>query len=171
MRIPAWARKLPWPMIDDASRKHKLEPELIASVIMVESAGNPAACRFEPQYRYTWNTRDFAELIGCTEPTMKVMQKSSYGLMQVMGGVAYEHGLHHEVKSWQRWPTALCDSELGIEYGCRHLALKKREYGEDACRIYAAYNAGSVRMSKGGMFLNQRNVDHFYKYYKELTEL
>jgi len=79
---------------------------------------------------------------------------------QVIGTVAREH-------NFRGWFPELCRPELGILYGCKHL---KKFFGiyrttED---VVAAYNAGGVRKTKGGMYENQRYVDKVMKIYRQL---
>lgn len=166
--VPDWALKLDWDLIREKASVHQLEPELIAAVIQTETGGNTFAVRFERNYKYTFAIQELAEQIGCTVDTMERMQKTSYGLMQVMGAVAYEHGLLKEEEKFSRWPTALTLPSLGIEYGCRHLKRRANIHGDDAAAIYAAYNAGSVVKTAGGFYINQIAVDRFYSFYRAL---
>lgn len=168
--IPNWAKKLDWYLIQRKALKYGLDQDLVAAVIQVESAGNPFAIRYERNYRWTFNVNMLAQDISCTPDTMEQMQKTSYGLMQVMGGVAYEHGLAREKDYDYRWPTSLIMPEMGVEYGCRHLKAKQRVIGDDPARIYAAYNAGSAIKTDGGLYINQRAVDRFYAFYLELRD-
>lgn len=167
---PDWALRLDWNLIREKASKYDLEPELVAAVIQKESSGNTYALRYEPNYRWTFSVSDLAALIGCTNDTMEKMQKTSFGLMQVMGGVAYEHGLHREENIYQRWASCLVIPEIGVEYGCRH--IKRKSLGlSDVADIYAAYNAGSVRKTAGGFYVNQLVVDGFMKLYRELKNV
>lgn len=90
---------------------------------------------------------------------MRMAQKTSWGLMQIMGGVAYELG-------FKGWPGELLDPETNLYYGCEFLIGKIFLYGdEDPARLYAAYNAGSPRF-ENGRYRNQRNVDNFMLIYQ-----
>jgi hypothetical protein len=141
-----------------------LEPLMVAAVIIQESAGFTCAMRHEPTWRYSYPTVDmmaFAENIGSTVETEKMGQKTSWGLMQVMGTVAREHG-------FTGWFTELCDPLEGIKYGMKHLQSKRIRYGTMAEAI-SAYNAGSPRKTSGGMFHNQKYVDSVMRHYQDLN--
>jgi len=159
---PSWLKN--HPDVSKVSEKYGLEPELVHAVIQIESAGNRFAIRHEPQWSYYWSVRELAEQVGSSINTERSGQATSWGLMQVMGTVAREHG-------FRGWFPELCEVEGGIDYGCRHLKVMAERWGTDPARLYAAYNAGSVRMTDGGMFVNQLHVDRFMRYYRELTDI
>lgn len=146
-----------------------LPPQLVAAIVIVESSGNPAAWRVEPFYRWLWNPRsntpyrsshtglnppdDFVGTPGHSKATAWVGQKTSWGLMQIMGAVARELG-------FKGWFPELCQIDKGIEYGCRHLhnlTRFKGRYGWEG--VIAAYNAGTPRRKPGGWFENQEYVN------------
>lgn len=104
----------------------------------------------------------------CTEDTMRIMQMCSWGLCQVMGSVAYEHGLDKEFSVARKWPTSLLNPAIGLKYGCLHLKLNYDKWGPNPEHVYAAYNAGSVRFRGDGKLVNQENVDRFFRFYKAL---
>ena len=144
------------------SNSTELDWRLVSSIIMIESACNTWRPRFEPAYKWLYFARDIAPIAGVTYETMEVMQKTSWGLMQVMGAVAYELGLPHD-----QVPTQLCLPHIGIDYGCRLLTKLFQRYNSET-DVIAAYNAGSPRKTSGGMYANQRYVD---KVWQRLTEL
>lgn len=170
-----WVTKLPWDLIREKAREHNLEPEIIAAVIQTESGGNPFAIRCEASkfmdsngivilhsnWKYFLEPESFADTINSTRATEFAGQMTSWGSCQVMGAVAREHG-------FKGWFPELCEWNIGIEYGCRHLKQKAQRYGSDPAELYASYNAGMPKKTAGGMFINQRNVDHFMKNYREL---
>lgn len=154
-----------WPQIEYYAKHLDLEVPLIAATIAVESLGNTFAYRYEPNYKWLYgsdDTKEFARIGGMTVETNLVCQKSSYGLMQVMGGVFYEYQGHQ----FEKTPLTMLLPEVGLKYGCIHLKAKQQKYGEDAAHTYAAYNAGSVQKTSGGMFFNQKNVDRFDHFYR-----
>lgn len=61
---------------------------------------------------------------------------ASYGLMQVMYPVALELGAEF------RFPTELCDPEMGIEWGCRILRKKLEIAKSDIVKALLFYNGG-----------------------------
>jgi soluble lytic murein transglycosylase-like protein len=82
-----------------------------------------------------------------------MLQKTSIGLMQVMGGVYRQYG-------YKGWLSAIFSSpENQLDYGCRHLAAKIEKYGLSPG--ISAYNAGSPTNA------NQAYVDRVLKYAEE----
>lgn len=166
---PSWIEDLPVSLINRYARFYNIDAVFLAAVVKIESGGNPNAVRFEPNYQYTSMIRQLADAIECSPATMEVMQKTSWGLMQVMGSVAFELGLAAEKDFNNRWPTSLLIPERGMTYGCMHLKKKINAYGNDVDTVYAAYNAGSPRMTEsGGFFVNQTHVNKFRQFYNAL---
>jgi hypothetical protein len=95
-----------------AAAKHALDPALVCAVIEQESAWDTHAIRYEPGFR----TRYVAP--QGLPPTEEIARSISWGLMQVMGQLAREHGFHGKFLS------ALCDPATGLEIGCAALAAK-----------------------------------------------
>jgi soluble lytic murein transglycosylase-like protein len=92
-----------------------------------------------------------------------MLQKTSFGLMQVMGAVFREYG-------FEGWLSQIVTSpELQLEFGCKHLSKKIRRYGKESG--IAAYNAGSPRRKPDGKFVNQYYVDNVLRYASTATEL
>lgn len=154
------------------AKRFGLPLQLVLAIIKVESGGDAHAWNPEPPYRYLWDVRakrpfraltaaeiasekppaDFASMKGDADAEWWG-QAASWGPMQIMGAVARELGFD------QHFP-ALCDTYLGIEYGCRHLAaLMGRFGGRGLPAVAAAYNAGSPRLASSGAFVNQVYVD------------
>lgn len=129
---------------------HGLDPQLVAAIVDVESRGNTWAARYEPGYPYLYRPKEMARAIGASLDTMLVLQRTSWGLMQVMGATAYDLG-------FRGWPTALCDPATGIEYGCRYLARQAKRY-KTLSDLIASYNAGTVRTDEHGEYLNRGYV-------------
>lgn len=126
-----------------------LDADLILAVIWQESSGDQWAYRYEPQYQYfldvksgkplyrshlsgAANRLEALRLLGSTEFNA---QSASYGLMQVMGAVAREHGM-------TGWLTALCDPNIGIKFGCKHLVGHYQRNGNDIDTALLRYNGG-----------------------------
>ena len=140
---------------------YKLDSDLLFAVIETESAGNKYAMRYEEAYPWLYEVTKMAKAVGCTTSTMKMMQRTSYGLMQIMGGVAYEN-------KFRGWGAELCNPEINLEYGCKHLKKMVDRYGPSPSDSYAAYNSGSVRMIYKDVYVNQRAVTNFRKNYQEV---
>lgn len=95
-----------------AAVRHKLDPALVCAVIEQESSWNAYAMRYEPAFQKRYVT---ALALPATE---EIGRSTSWGLMQVMGQVAREHGFGGEFLS------EMCSPEIGTEIGCRVLANK-----------------------------------------------
>jgi soluble lytic murein transglycosylase-like protein len=99
-------------LVRAAAARHALEPALVCAVVEQESAWDAHAIRYEPGFR----TRYVAPL--GLPPTEEIARSISWGLMQVMGQVAREHGFSGKFLS------ALCDPAAGLDIGCAVLAAK-----------------------------------------------
>jgi soluble lytic murein transglycosylase-like protein len=95
-----------------AASKHALDAPFVCAVVEQESAWDAHAIRYEPGFR----TRYVAPL--GLPPTEEIARSISWGLMQVMGQVAREHGFSGKFLS------ALCDPAAGLDIGCAVLATK-----------------------------------------------
>lgn len=159
-------------LIASFAGKHGLPVALVAAIVQTESSGEAWAWNPEPQYRYFWDVKrfkpfralssaeianerppaDFQCLAGDRDQEWWA-QQASWGLMQVMGAVAREHGYR------EPYLPMLCRPEDGLDNGCKHLASLKRRFfaawGWDG--VIASYNAGSVRHERG-QFVNQEYV-------------
>lgn len=125
--------------------------ELIYAVCLTESSGNEFAIRHEARYRWLLGDNLTAgEYIG---------QKTSWGLMQVMGAVAREYGFTDQF-------PALWDPATGIKYGVKHLRRLYAKHGKWPQTI-AAYNAGTPQLIDG-KFKNQAYVDKVLAYWSEI---
>lgn len=140
-----------------------VNPHFIASIILIESAGKPWACRFEPKWSYTTQPSLYARKIGASVETEINMQMTSWGLMQVMGTVARELGFNG-------WLSELCDPNVGILYGSLKLKSLIEKHGnlEDAV---ASYNAGSPKRRTDGKYINQDYVDRFKRVFIEINQV
>ena len=113
---------------------------LIAAIIIRESSANPYAIRVERGFwkRYSPN---YKKMIPQNHPARRWLDfpdvfASSYGLMQIMFGVAYEHGFR------RKFPTELLDPEINIDMGCRILERKVRISGGSIQGGLLKYNGG-----------------------------
>src|SRR5271154_3831229 len=110
---------------------HELDQALVCAVAEQESAWDSDAMRYEPEFR----ARYVAPLR--LPPTEEIARSISWGLMQVMGQVAREHGF--EGKSL----AALCDAVVGLEIGCTVLTSKLRAAAGDLVRALNLWNGGA----------------------------
>jgi soluble lytic murein transglycosylase-like protein len=158
-----WVISLPWKEIYHASKKHNFDPYLIGAIVMQESAGDPMATRFEPGYRWLYQPEIFAKQVKTTIETEENHQKTSWGLMQVMGAVARERGFANAM-------PALCDVEVNLDIGCRHLAWLAKRYDKHGINaVIASFNAGSPRKNGDDTgFVNQSYVDSVNEKIREM---
>lgn len=150
-----------WSVLQKAAADAKVDPFLVGAVAMTESSWNPAATRFEPDYPYLWQPLAWAVRVGIPEEEETKQQKTSYGLMQVMGGVARRYGFS------ARSLVELCRPEVGAALGCRHLAGFLAHHADRSDAI-ASYNAGSPRKNADGTYSNQAYVDAVLAHEAEL---
>jgi hypothetical protein len=152
-----------WRMeVEHAARKRQLDPDLVEAVCRIESSGFRWAWNPEPVYRYLWNVKtkqpfrkmtaaeissktppaDFPCLAGDRDQEWWA-QQASWGLMQVMGAVAREHGFQ------EPYLTQLCEVRYGLEFGCDVLARRLTWAKGDTAKALAAYNAGTGNIPAG----------------------
>ena len=118
-----------------AAAAHKLDPALVCAVVEQESAWNPWAVRYEPDFlaRYVAPLYN-AGKISATEAYTRSI---SWGLMQLMGEVARELGCAAPSLA------QLCDPATGLEFGCRQLRAKLDASTGDPTRALLAWNGGA----------------------------
>ena len=116
-----------------AAEQHSLDPALVCAIVEQESAWDPCAIRYEAAFR----TRYVAPLgLPATE---EVARSISWGLMQVMGQVAREHGFA------EKSLAVLCDPAAALEIGCKVLAAKLNAAGQETTRALNLWNGGGNR--------------------------
>jgi len=142
--------------IDIQATRRGLDPMLVAAMVEIESGGNEHAMRFEPVWYERLHKVDVPR--GVSEATERMQQATSWGLMQVLGVTARERGCDAPFLS------VLCTPVVGLEYGCQYLQWQFERYGELSDAV-AAYNAGSVRLSEDGSYVNQAYVDKVMRAY------
>lgn len=157
-----WIFNLPWNLISEAAQNLHLDRKLVGAICHVESDGISATTRFEPTYRYLYFPERYAESLMITSFTEENAQKTSYGLLQLMGGVARELG-------YADYLSRLVEPKLGLEFGCRKLAAIKQKYGDVKEDIAAAYNHGSAEKLLSGMYFNQKYVDAVMSAYRDIS--
>jgi soluble lytic murein transglycosylase-like protein len=114
---------------------HSLDPALVCAVVEQESSWNPWAMRYEPVF--------FARYVAALYTNNKVSASEAYargfswGLMQVMGQVAREHGFTEPFLS------ALCAPAEGLEVGCKVLRRKFDAASGDLLAALLAWNGGA----------------------------
>lgn len=121
------------------SSKHGIDPNLVAAIMLIESSGDQYAIRVEPGFWRRYGPA-YHRIIKQSNPAKKWLKypdvfACSYGLMQIMYGVAVEHGCRI------RYPTELLKPEINLEYGCKILAKKIKVTGGVESGVLA-YNGG-----------------------------
>ncbi len=140
------------PIIKQYAAKYYLDAYLVLAIIGAESCSNPFAVRYEPNWKYFFRPDYFAgaQIPSITLQTERVFQATSWGLMQVMGAVAREHGFKGML-------TELVKPDLNLNYGCLHLLRMQGKYREREEWV-SAYNAGQALKLANGQFVNQHYV-------------
>jgi soluble lytic murein transglycosylase-like protein len=110
---------------------HALDSALVCAIVEQESAWDAHAIRYEPAFR----SRYVAPL--GLPPTEEVARSISWGLMQVMGQVAREHGFDGKFLS------TLCDPATGLDIGCTVLAAKLFAAAANVARTLELWNGGA----------------------------
>lgn len=123
---------------------------LILALIEQESSGNMYATRYEKNYKWLYEPAHYATFnIGLAFEIEQ--QKTSFGLLQVMGAVAREHGFR------MAYLSGLLEPNIGLSYGVLHL-LNMHNRWSRLENYVSAYNQGSPR-KKNGVYANQAYVD------------
>jgi len=111
--------------------KRALDPSLVCAVVEQESGWDTHAIRYEPGFRAR-----YVEPLGLP-PTEEAARAMSWGLMQVMGQVAREHGFAGKFLS------TLCDPATGLAVGCGVLESKLASAQYDISRALELWNGGA----------------------------
>lgn len=162
MLSKTWIARLPLPQIYDAAIEHGVPWTLLAAIVQTESAGDPLAARFEAHYKYTFKVAEFAKANAISEMTEMVLQKTSWGLAQMMGGVAREHGHQGSI-------LELLRPEVSLDLACKHIKklISRHPVLDD---MISAYNAGSPIKGLDGKYKNQDYVNKVQGYLRALNE-
>lgn len=130
-----------------------VDQNILKSILEQESHFNPYVLRYEPTYNYLLNPNHYAQKLLITVPTETMTQKMSWGLGQIMGGLARELGFEDHMGHLLR-------PEINIEYVCKYL-LRIQINAKTPDAIFACYNGGmgALLNQKDGKFPNQGYVD------------
>ncbi|MHA1827800.1 MAG: lytic transglycosylase domain-containing protein [Candidatus Heimdallarchaeaceae archaeon] len=140
-------------IIKEEAKFKNLPDSILLGLVQVESGFNPFAVRYEPNYKYVKIVESLKPK-NCSNNTEINLQKTSWGLFQIMGGTARYLG-------FDGWLTKLIIPEINIEYGTLYFATLYRRYVAKygIAGVIAAYNAGSPRFDDNGNLINQHYVD------------
>jgi len=133
-------------LINQYATKYAFDPAILWGICMTESSMNPKATRYEPNYVWLYKPGEYGVRIDIETR----QQKTSFGLMQVMGAVLREYGYKGTLSN------ILKDPEAQLDYGCRHLAKKIKRYGLNLG--IACYNSGSPIRNPDGTLKNANYI-------------
>lgn len=164
------------PLIVGYAQRFQIPHIMLRAQCVVESGLSPYKWNPEPRYRYLVDAHtgkpfrrlteseiaselpptDFPGAPGAGEDRDAEWwgQQASWGLMQIMGAVARELGLHGSL-------TLLIDPEINLQYGCAHLFhLHMRYYSTHGWRgVLAAYNTGQPQNASGAGAAYVRKIE------------
>jgi len=138
--------------IKNIATHFNLDWKWLEAIIAHESSWNSFAMRYEKDYPYLYQVDVCAKLSGMSIDTEVVTQKMSWGLAQIMGALAREHGFHGPL-------SQLTDPATNILHlGIRLSYLVRLNPSKDA--VFAMYNGGpGVKKLPDGKYANQAYVD------------
>ncbi len=110
-----------------------MEPSIVCAIIEQESSWNTWAVRFEPEFE----RRYIHPSLPMAPTTEELCLAVSWGLMQVMGKTAREHGFTG------KFLNALCEPEIGISIGCAIFAEKLAKTKGVPERALLLWNGGA----------------------------
>lgn len=117
------------PEVLDASRRHGLDHTLVNAVISRESAGKTYAYRFEASVAKWFKDNPKAKGL------VPARYAASYGLMQILYPTATDYG-------FSAAPEMLFLPQVGLDFGCLHLAALIKWAQGDLLKALEAYNGG-----------------------------
>ena len=132
-------------LVDPAATKNGLDFWTLVAQIEKESSGNPLAIRLEQDFRW-FSPRG-------SQPTGDELefQRTSWGLLQIMGATARELGYAVPATPWPSSPLKL-DPAAALDLGCRYLAGELKRYGNIRDAL-SAYNAGHATPDNFGAYV------------------
>lgn len=138
-------------LIKKVSAEYGIEPAFLGAIVMNESSGRQYITKFEPEFEWTFEVLKFAKKNSIPFEVEHQRQSTSYGLCQVMGSVGREFGITGNI-------FELFDPETNLETACKLLKRLKQKHKTEP-DLFSAYNAGSVKFIKPGVYKNQKYVD------------
>jgi soluble lytic murein transglycosylase-like protein len=144
-----------------AALAHSLDPALVCAVVEQESAWNPWAIRYEPGFLARYVAPLFTA--GKISATEAYARSFSWGLMQVMGQVAREHGFGSSPSdsaviprrlAAEGYPAAQCDAGVA---GAPHAGSSAAPHQENVVIQSPPQRAKDLLFSAPG---NSANAGH-----------
>jgi soluble lytic murein transglycosylase-like protein len=136
-------------LIKKYAAEHKLDPKIVAAVILQESSGNTYAFRYEPAFFERYLNNKLPNALGGVfhrgiELKSEIRFRAfSFGLMQIMGQTAVENG-------FKGFLPQLFEPEINIELGCKVLARALKVFDGDYRKALSAYNSGVGFVQRNG---------------------
>jgi len=142
--------------VNEIANSFSIDPNWVKAIISQESQWNVAVARFERNYNYLYQPEKFTGPLNNLSTEM-TLQKVSWGLGQVMGGLAREQGYTGPL-------AALIDPTLNISH-IAHRIVTLKKYAQTPEDIFAGYNGGLGAIHKEvGVYSNQAYVDACRQY-------
>jgi len=117
------------------AEKFGLNGDLICALVEQESNWEPFSVRYEPKFLSRYIAPQYSA--GKFTATEAYTRSISWGLLQLMGQVAREMGFDGPFLS------ALCDPEIGLEWGCKYFSSLMGRTGNDIDAALTRWNGGS----------------------------
>lgn len=137
-------------LVGTAAEKHALDFWTLVAQVEKESSGNPNAIRLEDGYKWFYPKG--------SQPTGDELefQRTSWGLLQIMGATARELGYAVPAGIYPAGPLK-SDSAAALDLGCRYLVKQMDRYAYIGDAL-SAYNAGHA------------TPDNFHGYVKPILD-
>lgn len=143
------------------NKEFKIQTALIRAIIQKESQGN--ICAYRVDYSVLKNQKWYLKTLTAEQKKYKNCY-ASYGLMQVLFGLARSYG-------FKGAPVELLNADVNVYYGCRHIQYLMKRYNGRLLDVIHAYNWGSNAFmdynhdgikDPGEPYKNQEYVDAVY---------
>lgn len=150
-------------LIRNAATNHVLDYRLVGAIVQMESGGIPYRTRYEKAWGNFLTPDTYAKMLGITRDTEAMAQAHSYGLMQIMGATARGLG-------FKGYLSSIVLSDIGLDWGCRYLAIQFDRFKKDIHQTISSYNAGTPSYDHiSGKFQNQSYVDGVMACYEAIS--
>lgn len=138
-------------LVGAAAEKHALDFWTLVAQVEKESSGNPNAIKLEAGYPWLYPRG--------SHPTGQELefQRTSWGLLQIMGATAREFGYTTPAGIWPDGPLKHDPPDVALDLGCRYLLAQLRRYDYIGDAL-SAYNAGHA------------TPDNFHDYVKPILD-
>jgi hypothetical protein len=106
---------------------------------------------YHPRYQDLFEFETFSQKLGISSATEKVQQQTSWGLMQIMGGVAREMGYEGPL-------AKLCEVETNLYFAGKKFQECLAGYQYNILDALAAYRNGSAKKDSNGKYKNENFI-------------